>query len=267
MGSARKALLILSVCTAVPAQTFDVASIKASQSPTFLRAPIQFFPGGRLVLANYPLQAIIAAAYNVPYQSPRLVGGPAWVRSDRYDIEAKAAPGAIPAGTPDGARRSQMRAMLRNLLASRFHLVLRRETREGQVYAVIAAKGGTKLRSSAQQEETCDETCHQISGGQGRGIHAHAIDLHDLVRFCENFTDLPLIDRSDLHGLYDIETTGWVPMRDKFSGSGAKAEDGSDLATMQTLPMVFESLGLKLEWQKAPIEVLIIDRAERPLGN
>ena len=267
MDSARRVLLAASLLTTLSAQTFDVASILPNHSATFLRGPIQYLPGGRLVVVNYPLQVIIAAAYEVPYQSPRLIGGPAWIRSDRYDIEAKSDASAAPPGMTTLAARARMRLMLQHLLADRFHLVLHRETRDGSVYAVTIGKNGPKLQTSTMREENCDETCHQIAGGQGKGIHAHAASLADLIRFCENFTDRPLLDRTALHGLYDIETTGWVSMRDKFLPAGAKAEDGSDLATMQTLPMLFEQLGLKLEPSRAPIEVLVIDRVERPSEN
>jgi len=111
---------------------------------------------------NYPLQVPIAYAYHLPYNSPRLTGGPAWVRSARYDIEAKA-------DEPAGASRAQMNMMLQKLLADRFQLTLRRETKELPVYALAVAKSGLKLTPAAT-----GEGAQTLSGGQGCGIHGKA---------------------------------------------------------------------------------------------
>src|SRR5947199_8296756 len=79
------------------APVFAVASIKPSK-PDARGIVMQFLPGGRLVVTNYPLFMIVAAAYDLPFQSTRLVGGPAWIRCARYDIEATAEKGAPPPG-------------------------------------------------------------------------------------------------------------------------------------------------------------------------
>ncbi len=78
-----------------PRPAFAVTSVKPTQ-PDARGINLQFLPGGRLVMAGFPLQMVIASAYNLPFQSSRLTGGPDWVRSSRYDIEATADPGAIP---------------------------------------------------------------------------------------------------------------------------------------------------------------------------
>ena len=76
---------------------FEAASVKPNKSAT--RPGMQFLPGGRFTATNMPLQLLIASAYDVPFQSVRLSGGPNWIRSERYDIEATAGPGAIPPGS------------------------------------------------------------------------------------------------------------------------------------------------------------------------
>jgi uncharacterized protein (TIGR03435 family) len=242
-------LLSAAACCAQSQPAFEVASIKPSQAADFQRTGMKFLPG-RFVATNYPLQVLIAGAYRVPFNSPRLTGGPEWVRSDRYDIEAKADPRATPA---------EMRLMLRKLLAGRFHLTLHRETKELPVYGMVVAKNGLKL-PKAKPDET---DTHILLGGQGKGIHGKAADLSDLAIFVENFTDRPVIDKTGVEGLFQIETTGWVPMRPKFGAP----EGGADLSILPSLFAVFSQLGLKLEPQKATVEMLVIERVERPTEN
>jgi uncharacterized protein (TIGR03435 family) len=252
---------------ALTAQSFEVASIKASKAPDFRGLSRSYLPGGRLVTTNYPLLLLISDAYNVPPQSSRLKGVPEWAWSARFDIEAKAAEGAVPPGLPDAVRRERMRHMLQALMADRFHIAIHRETREEPVYALVVGKNGPKLTASAIEEKNCDEKCHSLRGGQGRGIHGRAIDAADLAQFLEDFADRPVIDRTGLSGLFDVDTTGWLPMRGKPGRLGGKAEDGSDMDTMPTMFTVVEGLGLKLESQKAPVETIVVDRVERPSEN
>lgn len=267
MEFARRVLLAAAACGALCAQSFEVASVKPSKEPDFRGMSMQYMPGGRLAIHNYPLLLAISQAYDIPPQSPRLRGGPQWIWSERYDIEAKADPSTVPPGLPDAARRKRMRKMLQALLADRFHLAVHTETKEDAVYALVIGKSGPKLQKSAIAEQECDEKCHVINGGQGRGIHARAIDMADLARALENFADRPVVERTGIQGLYDVDTTAWMPMRGKPPASGSKAEDGSDADTMPTMFTVVERLGLKLESQRAPTEIVVIDRVERPAEN
>lgn len=147
--------------------TFEVVSVKANTSADFRGAQMQFLPGGRFVATNYPLQFVIAAAWNVPFQGPRLAGGPEWVRSERFDIEAKAAKGPVP--------HAEMRLMLQALLEDRFHLKMRRDTKELPIFAVIVGKNGPKLEKSTIEEKDCETApCHVFMGGRGRGLHGQA---------------------------------------------------------------------------------------------
>jgi uncharacterized protein (TIGR03435 family) len=251
---------------------FAVASIKPSKAQDFRREGIKFLPGGRFVAANYPLQVLIAGAYHVPYQSARLTGGPEWVRSERWDVEAKAAPDALPAALPPQARTARMRRMLQNLLAERFRLTLRRETKELPVYALVVAKNGLRLEKSKIGESDCfgeieGTPCHVILGGQGRGLDAQAADLADLAVALENFTDRPVVDQTGIIGLFQIETTAWLPLRQKAAAPGVKAENGADLESLPSLFSVMSAMGLKLVPQRAAIELLVIDHVERPSRN
>ncbi len=137
----------------------------------------QFLPGGRFVATGVPLRIVIAVAYNVGFQSTRLSGGPGWIMSGDgiYDIEAKAAPGVIPDGLPSKARSEKMRAMLQALLADRFKLKIRSETKELPVYAMTVAKNGPKLEKAKIEEKDCPEpgssgiACHSLIGGRDAG--------------------------------------------------------------------------------------------------
>jgi uncharacterized protein (TIGR03435 family) len=236
----------------------------------------QFFPGGRFTSTGVPLRFLIAVAYNVGFQSVRLSGGPQWITSmdSVYDIEATAAPGAIPAGSPSNDRDEKLRLMLQTLLADRFKLRIQRETRELPVYAVTVGKNGPKLEKAKIEEKDCAEPgtagvpCHTLMGGRGRGLHGAAVSLSDVLAYVENWTDHPLVDKTGIHGLYKIETSGWLPMQPgPPPPAGAKAEDGSDLADVPTLFTLFERLGLKLDSQRAPVEVFLIDHVEKPSTN
>jgi bla regulator protein blaR1 len=256
---------------------FEVASIKLNAS-TDPRAGLglQFLPGGKFV-SGLPLNFVIATAYNLPFQSGRIVGGPDWIRTERYNIEATAEKGAIPAGATLKERNDKMRLMLQTLLTERFKMVIRRETKELPVYAIVVVKGGPKLQKAAIDEKNCPDTptalgdatsCHGFGGGQGRGLHAQAVDMSDLAVYVSNWADRPVVDKTGIKGLFQIDTKPWAPMRvGPPPPPGAKAEDGSNFADLPSLFEVFEQLGLKLESQKAPIETFVIESAERPSEN
>ena len=120
--------------------SFEVASIKPTADAGNHR-PIRFSvsPGGQLTVANMPLHWLIANAYNLPFQSLRLTGGPGWVRSEPYDIQA-VAPAMFAPGISAREREARTRLLLETLLGDRFGLVIRREMREVPVYALVVGK-------------------------------------------------------------------------------------------------------------------------------
>jgi bla regulator protein blaR1 len=260
---------------------FEVASVKASKEgdPRGLGSTTAS-PAGRLTITGTPLYLIIARAYHVSFQSPRLSGGPDWLRTQRYDIDATAEKGAIPDGLPAAERSARMRSMLQTLLAQRFKLTMRRETKEIPVYALAVGKNGPKLQKSKTGEKDCADPadpdkkgapCHAFQGGQGRGLHGKAVDMADLVGFVENWTDRPLLDETGIQGLYDIESEGWVPMRPRPARDPGTPPSAEDLAlgdpTTPTLFTIFDRLGLKMEPKKAPVETFVIEHVERPTEN
>ncbi|HYL38446.1 MAG TPA: TIGR03435 family protein [Bryobacteraceae bacterium] len=256
---------------------FEAASVKPNNSSDFHMA-WHFLPGGKFSATNAPLFVIVGLAYDVGFQSVRLSGGPNWIRSEKYDIEATAGPSAIPAGSTVKQRDDRTRVMLQNLLADRFQLVMRRETREMPAYVIVVAKNGPKLHKSSLEEKDCPEiparggrlACHIINGGMGRGLHAKAVTLTDIVTFVENWSDRPIVDQTGLQGLFEVETDGWAPMlpRARPPGQEPSAEEIAMAdPTRPTLFMIFDRLGLKMEPQRAPVETFVIDHVEKPTEN
>jgi uncharacterized protein (TIGR03435 family) len=265
-------------------QAFDVVSVKPYQGDgRDLRAP-EFLPGGRFT-SKAPLLMVIATAYNIPIQlAVRITGAPAWMNFTRnsvdgiYDIEATAPKGAIPEGLSPDAQADRYRLMLQALLADRFKLVIRRESKEMPVYVLAVGKGGPKLQKADIDEKDCPANpggsgdgnivCHRFNGGRGRGMHARAVNMSDLANFVQSWTDRPLIDRTGIEGLYHIETEPWQPMELASTppAPGTK-QDGVDLADLPTIFTVFERLGLKMEPQKGKVDMYVIEHIEKPAEN
>jgi uncharacterized protein (TIGR03435 family) len=258
---------------------FDAASVRPHAPGDDEFSSPQFLPGGRFV-SKGPLFSVIAAAYDLlPNRGGRLTGGPDWLRtrSGALDIQATS---VIPARLPVQERNDRMRTMLQTLLADRFKLKLRRETKEMPVYALVVAKDGPKLQKADIQEKDCTEgpfivmpgipntACHSFIGGQVRAIHARAVSLADVATYVENWTDRPLIDKTGIKGLYQIETTHWQPMDPGSSPTspGAK-QDGVDVADLPTIFEVFGKLGLKIESQRDQVETYVIEHVEKPSEN
>jgi uncharacterized protein (TIGR03435 family) len=258
--------------------TFEVASVKPHVGG-FDRntlVPPTVLPGGRFV-SRFPLSILISYAYKVPFnQGPRMMGIPDWAQGQGiYDIEAK---GAMPPGLSIQARNDRVRAMVQALLVDRFKLVIRRESKQMPVYALVVAKRGPKLQLADIDEKDCPEAslntlgpvsastpipnvCHAVSGGMGRGLHARAANISDLAAYVENWTDRPLLDKTGIKGLFRFETKGWQPM-------GPSVDTGSPaLADRPTVFQIFEDLGLRMEAQKGIVEVYVIDHIEKPSEN
>jgi uncharacterized protein (TIGR03435 family) len=251
---------------------FEVASVKGHTGARVFSFP-QFLQGGRFTATGIPLQIVIAIAYNLPFQGTQLSGGPDWIRSadDTYDIEAKADPQTLQGLSPK-ERADKLRLMLQTLLADRFRLSIRRDIKEQPVYLLTVAKNGPKLQKSKLEEKDCEDPanqCHYGGAGQGRGIHAKAFNIAELVVSVSNFTDRPLLDRTGLAGLYDIDTDGWVPMRQRPVPPGDPTPESVAMAdpTRPTLNTIFDRLGLKMESSRAPVEMFVIERVEKPTAN
>jgi uncharacterized protein (TIGR03435 family) len=191
---------------------------------------------------------------------------------EKYGIEATAEKGSIPSGLSPKEQDAKMRLMLQALLADRFKLTMRRQAKEVPVYRVVVNKGGPKLQKSRAEEKDCAEPgqdggvpCHRFIGGQGRGLNGQAVTIADLAEFVENWSDRPVLDKTGIPGLFDIKSAGWSPLISS-GGHGGGEENPAD-PSRPTLFTIFEQLGLKLEPQKAPVDIYVIEHVERPSEN
>jgi uncharacterized protein (TIGR03435 family) len=260
---------------------FEVTSVKPNKSPDLSKGLVQFLPGGRFVATNIPLIRVIAVAWNLSLQSQRLtLASGVRMPDDIYDIEATAEKGTFPPGLTTEARLFRMRLMVQALLENRFKLRIRRESREQPVYALVVGKGGPKLENSKFQDQDCGDTsskwlsnpaCHFLDGGQDGGLHGASVTIANVIEYVQDFTDQPLFDKTGLTGFYNIQTEGWAPMRVTPPGpDGAPPQRGDatvNNSDRQTLFDMFEKLGLRMESQRAVIDMFVIDHVERPTEN
>jgi uncharacterized protein (TIGR03435 family) len=215
---------------------------------------------------------LLSDAYDVPINgSPRLSSLPDWTLREKYDIEAKAPATAIPPGLPDSEVQSRIQQMIRGLLADRFSLVMRVENTTMSVYALTVASGGAKLQKSAIAEKDCafdtdPAGCHSFVGGLGHPLNARAIDMDDLAHYISNWTDLPVVNRTALSGLFTVNTEGWVPMRLPPPPPNATPAE-NPFAGLPTIFSVLGKLGLELKRQEDILPVYTVERIERPTAN
>jgi uncharacterized protein (TIGR03435 family) len=220
---------------------FEVVSVKPGD-PAF-NGSSWGTPPGRLVLRNTTLRNLVLNAYRViRYQ---LAGGPKWLASAKFDVDAK-----LPAGAP----RDQVPLMEQAMLADRFKLEVHRETRTIPEWALVVAKGGPKLRVASDKEDSDSARRWTVSNTRIEGVGVAMPVLADALTIT---VDAPVLDRTGLNGKYTF-TLEFAPLLDTPGGD-------------EMLPDIFaavqEKLGLKLEAIKGPVEVLVIDRAEMPTAN
>jgi bla regulator protein blaR1 len=243
--------------------TFEVASVK----PSALEMPGMFIrvnPGGYLSISGASLRNLISYAYGV--RSFQIFGGPKWVDAERFDIEARV--------TSDTADPTDLRKVsgeqrktgerLKSLLADRFQLALHPETKEQPVYALVVAKGGPKLQESRESENLVRRIGRGELKGQGVGLTMLVLNL-------SNQLGRRVIDKTGLAARYSFDLK-WTPNQPSTAQLGTPTSSETlPQPTDPDGPSIFsalqEQLGLRLESEKGQVEILIIDRAERPSKN
>jgi uncharacterized protein (TIGR03435 family) len=234
---------------------FEVATIKPVDHDPKAGRYIIMQGNNRFVGRNYTLRLLIAAAFNL--NSREISGGPAWVESDHYDIVAV---------TPGEVRptRDEQMSMLRNLLADRFKLTFHREQKEFSIYELEVAKGGLKLKPSTAAP---DEPAQLISTvyPQRMVLPARNATMSDLASLMQRaMLDRPVVDKTGLTGRYDFDLE-WAPDETQFGGEVPAAP--ADAPNPPLFSAIQQQLGLKLEATRGPVEVIVVDRAERPSEN
>jgi uncharacterized protein (TIGR03435 family) len=228
---------------------FEVASIRPNNSgpPRVQGNPLAYMPGGRFTATNVTLVDVIVRVY--PTRRIQMRGGPDWIDSERFDIVAKAD------ATEGEVKDEQWAPMVQALLEDRFKLTMHRETKEMPVYALVVGKTPPKLKESKEGATTT------FTPGEGGQMNFRSMPVVGLVNTLANILHEPVVDGTGITGLFDFTLD---PIQFASTGStGGGADSYSELA----LRAVQEQLGFRLEKRKAPLEITIIDRAEKPTDN
>ncbi|HEY1305636.1 MAG TPA: TIGR03435 family protein [Vicinamibacterales bacterium] len=279
-------LLMLAIATGAAAQTvtplsatsrpsFEVASVKANATG---RRGGNIQPG-RLAQSGVTLRQLARMGFG----TNQIVGGPGWIDSELFDIEGKGSfdlSGFLPG--PNGSP-PQVYLMLQQLLEDRFKLVVHKDTQDRPVYALVTARRdrelGPQMKSSTFD---CDALTAAIvkngrlpatgspgvmprcamGGGPGHLI-ADSIEMSRLADALSSSTDRAVIDRTELHGRFNVELR-WTP---ELAGPAPSANAAASDVPPALVTAIQEQLGLKLEPTTAPIEVLVVDSAARPTPN
>jgi uncharacterized protein (TIGR03435 family) len=249
-----------------PVAAFDAASIKRNVSG---ETRVRFeTPPGRLTAVNVPVRFMIRQAYRVA--EARVIGGPAWIDTERFDILATA---------PAHANGDTTREMLRTLLRERFGLAVHTESREMPVYVLRLERTDTALGPHLRRSTTdCTgrgssvvagrvQCGIMVSQGPGSGsLRGGSATIDNFVRLLGDFLDRPLNDGTGLTGLFDLELQFTA---ERSSTPGAPVPGG--LATASSpdeIPSVFtalrEQMGLKLDAQRGRADVWVIDSISPP---
>jgi uncharacterized protein (TIGR03435 family) len=238
-----------------PRPTFEVASVKRNVS-TEQSGGIGIQPGGRFQATNAPVFWMVLSAYGEfqrPLISSQLVGAPDWLQSEHYDIVAKTSADVAALSPLEQFRTIPL--LLRSLLEDRFKINVHRETRTMPIYALTFAKQdrvlGPKMKPTAIDctKPQQDMSKCGFNGAPGRVI-AGWVEVSALVSLLANTTEHIVVDRTGLQGRFDIELE-WSPDQ-------TATDKPSIFAAVQ------EQLGLKLEADRGPVSVVVIDHIERP---
>jgi uncharacterized protein (TIGR03435 family) len=241
-----------------PSRAFDVASVKPNLSGSG-----GFSMGtshGRLTATNVPVRMLVLKAFHA--KEFQVSGEPGWFGAERYDIVAK----TENAGISD----DDLWLLLEPLLVERFKLRFHREMKQLPVYSLVVAKGGQKFKAHVDAPDVKDEpTVSGRQNGSKASLNASKTSMPKLADLLGDHMDRTVIDNTRLRGNYDFKLE-WAqdhpgePIGPSVLGS---LEEGLGLSGPTIFTALEEQLGLKLESAKGPVEVIVIDGAEKAGGN
>jgi uncharacterized protein (TIGR03435 family) len=234
--------------------SFEVATIRPSNPES--RDKAIMVRGRHFSTLNTSLSNLIAFAYGLNPQ--QILKGPAWVESDKYDIEA----------VPDGqgtTSSEQWKTMIAKLLADRFQLKFHRETKELSVYALLVAKRGPKLKESAGDPKGLPVLAFR-SLGDMLVRNATMTDFAGVMQ--GSVLDRPVVDQTGLEGRFDFELK-WAADESQFGGLGVRLPPPGNNpdAAPGLFTAIQQELGLRFDSTKASVGVFVIDQVERPSPN
>jgi uncharacterized protein (TIGR03435 family) len=239
--------------------TFEVASVKPSAGCPPACGLIRQMPGGlRYHGEGVPLRVAMTVAYTVTDR--QISGGPSWMNTERFDIEAKAA---------RPSTSDELHVMLQHLLEERFHLKVRREKREEPVWALVLDKGGSKM--PVHDPADLDHPpmgLQPVRGGDGSvcgGLAGRNVSMEYLAFTLSRWTDRAVIDRTGLPARYDVNLQFLPDAARTATPEGGGPGISPDCADLPAaLP---KQLGLRLESAKGPVQFLVVEHAEKPTEN
>ncbi len=256
----------ISVVPAATLPAFEVASIRPSDPDSQLK--IEFAAGGRLIVTHATLRFIIKIAYDI--YDDQHTGGPSWIGDKRFDVQAM--PAAASGGDPQTMTKEQIlvfhepiRLRLQRLLADRFQLGLRKDSKPMPVFALIVAAKGAKLKTDSSPGDM------EMKTGSGRGVlTATRADMQALAHFLsEGQVGRPVEDMTGITGKVDFRLE-WTPdpaLNPLSSNGAANPQTAPDSGGVSIFTALQNQLGLKLDPRTSPSDYLVVTRAELPSEN
>ena len=256
-------------------RAFDVVSIRPS-SPNAIYQPMKISADGYRVTMTRLLWEIMMAYVpqdvgTVAFREEDIKGYPSWVTTERYDIDARVSEADLTDWQNPAKQPAMLRAMLQEMFVERCKLVVHREIKEGDVYALVVAKGGPKLKET-NPDETPPPGIELPGGGvvvnnPSNGLILYGVSINSFVSFVSSTLnpDRRIEDKTGLAGRYDI-----VLSTPHSSVDSAPSEQKDGLSASDpgpTLYSFFRRFGLELESAKGSTETLVIDHIERPSPN
>jgi uncharacterized protein (TIGR03435 family) len=243
---------------------FDVVSVKM-HPPDNQGGRTQLTPDG-VRISNLPLQDFIREAYGSLVLSDQIVGLPDWANSERFDIEAKVASADVAAFKK--LTLDQVRSMGRQILTDRFKFASHEEKKLLPLYALVVAKGGSKLEPSTMSSQDPNARTGVIGIGHASNsngtftteLTARGVTMDRLASALSQQLGRVVLDNTGLTGRYDFKLTS-------ASDSVAAVPNSTDNSGPSIFTAMSEQLGLKLESQKGPVPVLVVDHIEAPSPN
>ena len=256
MAAAMFAAVSLWAQTSSPAPAdlrFEVASLKPSQ-PGGRGGAIRPAEGGmRYVANNYSIRGMITVAYRI--KPDQVAGAPAWFDSDLYDMDAK----AEKPSTPD-----ELHTMLMNLLVDRMHLKFHREQREMRRYTLLVDKDGPRL--TPHEAQNAHDPWIDIATLKFLHLQltATAVPMDYVAYRLAPFLDRPVVDLTGLKGGYDFKLSFTADLPAGFPEHGLVNGEEPDTTGSNLYQALKQQLGLELKPDKGPVEVIVIDRLDKP---
>jgi uncharacterized protein (TIGR03435 family) len=228
--------LAIRIVSAQPRPAYEAASIRLNESADSHSGTDGY--QGRIMFENQPLHRLIEMAYGV---TPAQVSGPDWLNTLHFDITAT---------YPPDSKSADRAVMLRTLLEDRFKLAMHRERKEMSGYALVMAKNGFQLKPTQPGENST-----QHSGGAVQALKATNTTIATLAGLLSRYLGQVVVDKTGIDGVYDFEL--------HWTRNDAVADDAKADAPPPIYTALQETLGLRLQAQKVPVEIVVVDHIER----